>query len=140
MNKSEDMIKSYGYMPFKVLKNAPLVCIVKDDGTMITIESTIQKIINTSKGQGDIFGNANVVIYTKKDVREGKPLSRAQDLDYDIISKGEFTCKVDNGIIISMLPVIVQINRSGVRIQHNEELYEVSASFKIKTSGTLTDP
>ena len=140
MNKSAaDTIKSYGYVPFKVMKNVPHVCVVKDDETMITVESAIHKIIEISDGKGDIFGNANVIMHTKKEVRDGKPLSRAEDLDYDVISHGELTCKVNNGIVLSMLPVIVQINRSGVRLRHNEEHYEVSVSFKIKTSGALTN-
>jgi len=133
----EDGIRSRDYFSFRVIKKIPLVCVLKDDNTMIVIEAIAQKIIKTGTDQGQIFATNSVTTYTSSEVRKGNPLQQEQDLEFDTIQNGELVCKMDNGGVITIIPVVVQINRSGIRLPHGEEQYDVVSVAKVKIGGKL---
>jgi len=136
MNSSplEDRIRSLGYFSFKTMKNLPLVCEVKDDKSIVVVESMAQKFINHGNNQGQIFATNSVTTYTDKKIRDGVPLKQEQDLEFETIQKGELVCKIENGIVITLTPVVVQINRSGIRNANGEEQYDVINLAKVKFS------
>ena len=126
-----DKIRSRGYYNFKVVKNLPLICVLNDK-TLIAVETIAQKIIKTGDGQGRIFAINSVIAYTSNEVRKGTPLSQEQDLEFEIIQEGELVCKIENEAVVTLNPVIVQINRAGVRLTDGEEQYDVVTVAKAK--------
>lgn len=130
----EKKIGSLGYFNFRILKNMPLICEIKDDRSVIVVEAIVQKIIRTGTEQGQIFATNSVTTYTSKEIRMGAPLKQEQILEFDTIQKGELVCKMENGIVITLIPVVVQINRSGIRNPNGEEQYDVVNVAKVKVS------
>ncbi len=61
-------------------------------------------------------------------------MKQEQDLEFETIQKGELVCKIENGIVITLTPVVVQINRSGIRNANGEEQYDVINLAKVKFS------
>lgn len=131
----EEKIRGRGYFNFKTLKNLPLVCEIKDDKSIVIVESRAHKIIDAGPNQGQVFATNSVATYTGRGVGEGAPLNKEQDLEFDTVQRGELVCKMENGITVTPIPMIVQVNRPGVRNSNGEEQYDMVNVAKMKVGG-----
>jgi len=129
----QEEIRSRGYLNFKVLESAPTVCVVRGDGTMIVLESTVQKIIESGPDGAEICFSDSVTAYTGKNTRSGDPLREKKELEFDMVQDGKVVLKIENRATVSLMPIIMQVDRLGVRLPHGEERYNIVSVTKTKT-------
>lgn len=129
----ESEMKSRGYLGFKVIESTPSVCTIRGDNTMIALETAVQKIIETDSNEAEIYFVDTAIAYTGKAVRFGSPLQEERELEFDMVQDGKVVCRIDNGVTVSLMPIIMEVNRAGVRLPHGEEKYDVVNVTRIKT-------
>jgi len=128
-----DEAEARGYLNFKVLESTPSVCTIRGDNTMVVLETTVQKIIETDSNEAEIYFVDTAVTYTGKGVRFGAPLQKERELEFDMVQDGRVVCRIDNGVTVSLMPIIMEVNRAGVRLPHGEEKYDVVNVTRIMT-------
>lgn len=129
----ENEVKARGYLNFKVLENTPSICTVRGDNTMVVLETAVHKIIETDSDEAEIYFTDTAITYTGKGARFGAPLQKESELEFDTVQDGRVVCRIDNGVTVSLMPIIMEINRAGIRLPHGEEKYDVVNVTRIKT-------
>ena len=115
---------------------------IKDDGTIITLEPDIVKILlqDTKATSGDIANIINVTTYTPSDTRK-KELMPDQDVSYEIIQNGQavFSINDKHKSKITLTPIIIQITRLPQRLYNGETAYNVNSHIKMVTHNSELD-
>ena len=138
----EEIITKWGYLSFKNISNTPMIIKIKDDGTIITLEPNIVKILlqDTKTASGDIANIVNIATYTPSDTRK-KELGPDQDVDYDVMQNGKavFSINDQRKSEITLTPIIIQITRLPQQMYNGETAYNVNSQIKMVTHNSELD-
>lgn len=123
--------KTDGRLNFKVLENTPSVYVIRDGKTRVSLESKVQRV-SWSGGRGRIFYTDSVITCPEANARPGDTLRERQDLEFDTVQEGKVVCKIENGVTVHIVPIIMRIDRAGACLPDGGERHDVISVTKIK--------
>ena len=127
----DEEINKRGYLNFKVITDEHYIFRIKDDDTLIEIKFVIDSVLEDPfNPAGFLSGGQAVVCYPSEESRTKRTVTQAQDLDYELVRKGEFVFRINDKLDVELKPIIIQIRRTGKKLIGGVPEYIVTVNNK----------
>ena len=137
-------LKSYGYLPFKVKKESANWYKL-EDGTILKLIPILMGVLANDKNNDgfltNFINNVTAFVPKKNRISPSTQIHATQevvnnmdkiDLPFTIISEGYNEYVIDNKILLSVKTALTQINKSKLRNNAGEPIYQINTAPLIK--------